>query len=318
MLYWPPKWQENENTDALNLATFTEKREPEFRGAGEKDPIISHLIAELGPTNMARKRWLLPLTVTCLVSLQSWADFESAAEVYRMRDYAAAFEQFLPLAEQGDHRAQTVIAMMYKFGEAVKQDKLESFKWYSKAAEQGYPPAQFQVGEMYATGVGVEMDMAKAIAWLSRAADAGFGQANDRLSELNAGGRPAEPAREDPIPWSQAWNLRLPDDIRYGSAVSPPSKTEPTREVYRVQLGAMKSLASANRLWHIVRDGHTDLFQGLEPVFKATRPGVPVLYRIQTGPFDSISAAGGFCSRLIARGLATGCLPIPADDNSDP
>lgn len=258
---------------------------------------------------------MLALCASMLISTHLWADFESAADAYRLRNYASAYLQFLPLAEQGDPRAQTIIAMMYKFGEAVEQDKVESFKWYGKAAEQGYAPAQYLVGEMYANGFGVEIDRSKAIIWLSKAAAAGYAKADNKLAELK--GRPEfiNAQRDEPIPWSQAWNLRLPDDIRYGVPAPAPTKTEKNRDIYRVQLGAMKSLASASRLWSIVRDPNKDLFKGLEPFFKSDLPHKRIKYRLQTGPFDSLLTAKQFCDQLLDRGVTTGCLPIlPHDD----
>lgn len=254
-----------------------------------------------------------------VISSQSWADFESAAEVYRQRDYTSAFRLFLPLAEKGDPRAQTVIAMMYKYGEATKQDVVESFKWYGKAAEQGYAPAQFQVGEMYNEGIGVAIDPGKALVWLSKAADSGFTKANDKLAELKTSLAVSE--KNEPKAWSQASRLRLPDDIRYGTAVAPANATDKNselkiREIFRVQLGAMKSLASANRLWNAIRDRNRDLFEGLEPIYNSTMPGMRVLYRLQTGSFDSLRTAKQFCDQLIDRGVTTGCLPIQSSTDS--
>lgn len=254
-----------------------------------------------------------------VISSQSWADFESAAEVYRQRDYTSAFRLFLPLAEKGDPRAQTVIAMMYKYGEATKQDVVESFKWYGKAAEQGYAPAQFQVGEMYNEGIGVAIDPGKALVWLSKAADSGFTKANDKLAELKTSLAVSE--KNEPKAWSQASHLRLPDDIRYGTAVAPANATDKNselkiREIFRVQLGAMKSLASANRLWNAIRDRNRNLFEGLEPIYNSTMPGMRVLYRLQTGSFDSLRTAKQFCDQLIDRGVTTGCLPIQSSTDS--
>lgn len=270
---------------------------------------------------MDRKHLVIPILATIVLAAQSWADFESAAEVYRQRDYTSAFSLFLPLAEKGDPRAQTVIAMMYKYGEATKQDEMESFKWYGKAADQGYAPAQYQVGEMYTEGVGVEIDPAQAIIWLSKAADSGFAKADDKLAELKTSLTGSE--KNEPKALTQPWHLRLRDDIRYGTAVARINATDRNsdlniREIFRVQLGAMKSLASANRLWNAIRDPNRDLFEGLEPIYKSTMPGTRVLYRLQTGSFDSLVTAKQFCDQLIDRGVTTGCLPVqpPTDSNS--
>ena len=171
------------------------------------------------------------LIAAILIAAQSWAaqspaDFETAADAYRQRNYTAAFRQFLPLAEQGDSRSQMVIALMYKYGEGVDQDEAESFKWYARAADQGHAPAQFLLGEMYARGTGVEMDMQQAIVWLSKAADAGFAKAAEKLAELEAIPESIRSGRDEPVPWSRAWNLGLPDEIRYDGTVSSPPKDD--------------------------------------------------------------------------------------------
>jgi len=260
-------------------------------------------------------RFFLCLFAASLISIQSWADFDTAAKAYRLRNYTSAFQQFLPLAEQGDPRAQTVIAMMYKYGEAVEQDQEESFRWYGKAADQGYVPAQYVIGEMVAAGVGVEADKEKAIVWLSLAADAGFTKAIEKLADLKAGVESIKLSREEPIAWSQAWNLRLPDHVRYGMPESSPNETD--REIYRVQLGAMKSLASAHRLWSIVRDPNKDLFEGLKPIYKSNPPGNQVIHRLQTGPFESLKTAKRFCEQLVDRGVTSGCLPVRSKNDSN-
>ena len=68
-------------------------------------------------------------------STQAASEFEQAAESYRNHNYAVALPAFTKLAEQGDARAQTVLALMHKYGEGTQENPLLAFKWYQRAAK---------------------------------------------------------------------------------------------------------------------------------------------------------------------------------------
>ena len=50
------------------------------------------------------------------------ADFAKGLNAYQMGDYATAFEEWIPLAEQGDASAQYNLGVMYRNGDDVNQD----------------------------------------------------------------------------------------------------------------------------------------------------------------------------------------------------
>ena len=60
-------------------------------------------------------------TTSCILLLLMppalFADFDSASQAYQNQDYRTAFAEFSELAEAGDARSQTVLAIMYKYGE---------------------------------------------------------------------------------------------------------------------------------------------------------------------------------------------------------
>ncbi|HHF3737183.1 TPA: tetratricopeptide repeat protein, partial [Haemophilus influenzae] len=94
-----------------------------------------------------------------IFSFQStaWADtqeqqLQQGFEATTRGDYKTAFKLWLPLAEQGDVKAQYNLGNMYVNGRGVKQDGFEAVKWYRKAAEQGLANAQFNLGVMYYEG----------------------------------------------------------------------------------------------------------------------------------------------------------------------
>ncbi len=114
----------------------------------------------------------LALAVALLIGLAtpSRADYQAGAAAYRLGDYATALQEFKPLAERGDARAQATLGVMYHLGRGVPQNHAEAAKWSRKAAEQGYAGAQFNLGNMYLFGEGVPQDYVQAYTWYTLAA----------------------------------------------------------------------------------------------------------------------------------------------------
>ena len=74
--------------------------------------------------------------VNCLVK----AGMDEANEAYERGDYASAYRQLLPLAEQGHAEAQYNLGIMYSEGQGVPQKDAEALNWYREAAEQDFVP----------------------------------------------------------------------------------------------------------------------------------------------------------------------------------
>ncbi|WP_314342962.1 tetratricopeptide repeat protein [Haemophilus parahaemolyticus] len=115
-----------------------------------------------------------------IFSFQStaWADtpeqqLQQGLTAYKQSDYQTAFKLWLPLAEQGDAKAQFNLGNMYLNGRGVKQDDFEAVKWYRKAAEQGDAEAQANLGSAYTAGRGVRQDDTEAVKWVTKAAENG-------------------------------------------------------------------------------------------------------------------------------------------------
>ena len=232
------------------------------------------------------------------------ADFDSASNAYKSQNYAVAFEEFSELAKAGDPRAQTVLAIMYKYGESVEVDLTQSYDWYMKAAKSGYPPAQYNIGIMLLNGTGVEQNENAAERWLRKAATSGFERANHKLAELK--GSKLILHDEEPVAWSHNWNLRLPNTIREESANDLMQLL-----VYRVQIGAMSTLNGAEKLWQQLFAKNGDLFQGQQPIFRERRSGDRTVYRVQLGPFDEKAEADRWCEAYNLHFTnRSGCLVI--------
>ena len=113
--------------------------------------------------------------------------FDKGANAYKRGDYETALAVFRPLAESGDAKAQSILGLMYSYGEGVSVDYRESARWYRRAAEQNSSVAQYNLGMLYAEGKGVSQDKEQAIEWLTRAADGGHFRARTELARLDAG-----------------------------------------------------------------------------------------------------------------------------------
>ncbi len=98
------------------------------------------------------------------------ASMESGVAAFQRGDYFRAVQQWRPLAERGDPKAQTALGLAYYHGQGVPQDFGEAAVWYRRAAEQGYPYAQGLLGYLYFLGEGVYQDFIEAYFWLNLAA----------------------------------------------------------------------------------------------------------------------------------------------------
>ncbi|MCK5365009.1 MAG: SEL1-like repeat protein [Gammaproteobacteria bacterium] len=157
--------------------------------------------------------------------------FDKGTSAYKRGDYETALSVFRPLAENGDPKAQSILGMMYNYGEGVAVDYRQSARWYRLAAEQNYGVAQYNLGMAYLDGKGVSADTDKAIEWLTKAADSGHFRARSELAKLDGG--------------SYASLTSPPSD----SLEMPPTMTvtepEPRSVVMRKQAPARKSAPPA-------------------------------------------------------------------------
>ncbi|HZD13399.1 MAG TPA: SEL1-like repeat protein, partial [Candidatus Binatus sp.] len=95
----------------------------------------------------------------------------------------------LPLAEKGDAKAQTTLAVIYAKGRVKKAQTEEAMGLFYKAAKQGYAYAQFYIGLMHAIGHGVKRDYVEAARWYHSAAQLDNVDAQFKLGTMNAIGQ---------------------------------------------------------------------------------------------------------------------------------
>ena len=100
--------------------------------------------------------------------------FLNAQSDFRAHNYARAYLALLPMANNGDARAQYLVAQMSDNGLGpVALDPVDAARWYTRAAERNNADAQFALANAYSIGRGVPVDPQQAIKWLTRAAENG-------------------------------------------------------------------------------------------------------------------------------------------------
>lgn len=122
------------------------------------------------------KQLIALLLVTC-VSNVAFADYAAGVKAYSEKRWSQAYDEFLPLAQNGDSRSQYYIGRMYLDGSGMPQDIEMAVDYFLKAANSNYTVAQATLGFLYAEGIGVEKDKKKAIELYKQAADQGNGDA---------------------------------------------------------------------------------------------------------------------------------------------
>ncbi len=138
---------------------------------------------------MTRFKFLLIVAVLVGFAALAYAGFDEGKVALDRGDYARAYKEFKPLAEQGDVQAQYNLGVLYHNGTGVPQDYAEAVKWCRKAAEQGDARAQSDLGAAYHKGEGVQQDYVEAAKWIRKAAEQGIAQAQYNLGLMYLNGQ---------------------------------------------------------------------------------------------------------------------------------
>ena len=73
------------------------------------------------------RKWLMILGLS--ISLNAFADFNSASDLYDSGDYTAAHKEFLSMAQVGEKRSQFNLGVMYYYGQHVEKDINKANAW---------------------------------------------------------------------------------------------------------------------------------------------------------------------------------------------
>lgn len=102
---------------------------------------------------------------TSTLSAAPTDQLHQAFDAYYDRDYKAAYDLLLPLAESGNADAQSQLGNMYMRGNYVRQNFDKGLEFYHLAAKQGNARAQSQIGGAYERGLGVPVNYEEAVRW---------------------------------------------------------------------------------------------------------------------------------------------------------
>lgn len=100
------------------------------------------------------------------------ASFDKGVQAFINKDYGKAREYFLPLAKQGDPKAQFGLGLLYRNGFGVRRDLRKAFRLYKQSAVQGYAKAQYNLAILTLSLArhNSNFNESDAIAWLKLAA----------------------------------------------------------------------------------------------------------------------------------------------------
>lgn len=165
------------------------------------------------------------------------AGLQEGIAAYRNGNYSAALKELVPLAENGDAKAQVLLGDMHNGGSGVPQDHAKAALWYRKAAEQGNALAQTSLGVMYERGIGVPQNDKEAVSWLHKAAEQGHAEAQYILGGIYERGQGA--IRADLVQAHKWFNIA----VASGFDIAQDNLEEIEAKMSREQIETARSMA---------------------------------------------------------------------------
>lgn len=117
-------------------------------------------------------RFLFAFTLCAFIfSGTARADFADGKEAFDQKNWSAAAQFLLPLAQEGDAGALLLFGKMYADGLGVPQDPGKAFDLFLRSAQKGNAEAMVSVAALYSGGQGVEANKKAALEWFRKAAE---------------------------------------------------------------------------------------------------------------------------------------------------
>jgi uncharacterized protein len=168
--------------------------------------------------------------------LSAAADFTSAKRAYEAKDFATAFKELTPLAEQGNADAQFLLGKMYFAGQGVLKDTGQAVKWLTASATQGNADAQLFIGSYYLLP---HLDIAQGLKWLKLSAEQGNQDAQLLLGKSYMEGNRDLP--RDPVQGEMWLRLAAKDNLPFYQAELAAAESHMGQQ----QIAEGKALAAA-------------------------------------------------------------------------
>ena len=157
-----------------------------------------------------RRVSLCAFTILLWTSFSPGVDLASGKSLYEQKDYATAFKELTPLAEQGNADAQLILGKMYMGGQGVVKDLDQAIKWFNASAAQGNADAQFFLGSFYLLP---HKDIAEGVKWLRLSAEQGNQDAQWLLGKAYLQGDKELP--RDPVQAEMWLRLAAKDNLEF-------------------------------------------------------------------------------------------------------
>ncbi|MEW7867080.1 tetratricopeptide repeat protein [Aeromonas diversa] len=148
-----------------------------------------------------RRILFLALILGCLWRIHDSSDWQQAQQAWQESRFADAVAIWQRLREQGDLRAQVLLAHAYEVGAGVMQDHREAIALYEDAARRGEASGQYRLAEAYLRGEGIKQDLSAAYRWMEIAAQSGVVVAQLKFGVLCLLGIEGQPEWEKGKRW---------------------------------------------------------------------------------------------------------------------
>ncbi len=123
--------------------------------------------------------------VCLLFSIPAFSDSVEAGFVaFKQGDKELAYKNWLPLAIQGDARAQFFLSVLYEQWAGGAEDQKNAKRWLTASANNRFIPAQFNLGNNYHQGKYGRANNKMAAHWWQQAAIEGFVEAQYYLGTI--------------------------------------------------------------------------------------------------------------------------------------
>ena len=221
-------------------------------------------------------------------------------------DLATAQRYYEQAAKTGHLEAQTSLGLLL----FQNNNRTAALRWLRQASDAGEPRAMLVYGTALFNGDGVPEDRIRAYALVSRSAAQGLAPARTTLGEMDQiiplaerqkGVALAQQLAATPTP--SAAKVVKPAPVKTTSAPPTPRSVTPPPAAgsFRVQLGAFRDAASAQRLYASLGSRLNGARMTLVPSGSMTR--------LQVGPYPTRAAAAAACAALKPQA----CFPVIAN-----
>ncbi|WP_459820217.1 tetratricopeptide repeat protein [Campylobacter concisus] len=113
---------------------------------------------------------------------------ELGKEAYDKGDYQKAAQLFQKACDSGEALGCSILGILYKDGQGVKQDYQKAAQLYQKVCDSGEAFGCFSLGVLYQNGLGVKQNFSTAKQYYGKVCDLGDQLGCDNYRKLNEKG----------------------------------------------------------------------------------------------------------------------------------